>query len=93
MTRLFKDFVHVCVYVCVCNGFIWEPDKSDSSLQKKKMQIPLIHQNVHIISRVPMAHLKYMQEKKKQNKHKNKLQSIQSNYFKSSSPLVDVPSI
>lgn len=64
MTRIFKDFVRVCMYVCVCNGLIWEPGKSDSSLQKKKMQIPLIHQNVHIISRVPMAHLKYKQEKK-----------------------------
>lgn len=31
--------------------------------------------------------------KEKQNKHKNKLQSIQSNYLKSSSPSVDVPSI
>lgn len=30
--------------------------------------------------------------KEKQNKYKNKLQSIQSNYLKSSSPSVDVPS-
>lgn len=92
MTRIFKDFVHVCMYVCVCNGLIWEPGKSDSSLQKKNANTtysPKCTYNFQSSN----GPFKIQAGKEKQNKHENKLQSIQSNYLKSSSPSVDVPSI
>lgn len=59
--------------MCVCAMGSFENLVKVTHLCRKKMQIPLIHQNVHIISRVPMAHLKYKQEKK------NKI-NIKTNY-------------
>ena len=83
-----------CVYVC--NGLIWEPGKSDSSsLQKKKKKKANTTYSLKCTYNFQSSNgpFEIHAGKEKQNKYKNKLQSIQSNYLKSSSPSVDVPSI